>query len=105
MDMNNTLNKGVSYPIIRINDHYFSDNEIQKFSMESGYYKNYNDYQDFHKPMVGFLPTFNLMVRTSNADLNKTNTIKCGDKCAVFFAQGNDMIKSMRCDFVITSCI
>lgn len=102
---NNTMNKGVTYPIIRINDHYFTDNEIFKFTVESGYYKNYQDYENFQKPVEGFIPTFTLIVQTESPDLLKTNTIKCGDKCAIFFAQGNDMIKSYRADYVITSCV
>lgn len=105
IDTNNAMNKGVTYPIIRINDHYFTEAEIMNFKMESGYYKSYHDYTEFHKPMKGFVPTFDLAIHTQATDLEKNNAIKCGDVCSVFFAQGHGMIKSMRCDFVITSVI
>ena len=101
----NLYNKGTTYPIIRINDHYFTQDEIQEFSMECGYYKDYTDYAKYKMPITGFLPTMRLIVRTANPDLLKTNHIKQGDRCAVFFSASHQMIKSMRCDFRITSCV
>lgn len=101
----NLYNKGTTYPIIRINDHYFTQEEIQEFSMECGYYKDYTDYAKYKMPLTGFLPTMRLIVRTANPDMLKTNHIKQGDRCAVFFSASHQMIKSMRCDFRITSCI
>lgn len=102
---NNLYNKGTTYPIIRINDHYFTQQEIQEFSMECGYYKDYTDYAKYRMPITGFLPTMRLIVRTANPDMLKTNHIKQGDRCAVFFSASHQMIKSMRCDFRITSCV
>lgn len=102
---NNLYNKGTTYPIIRINDHYFTQEEIQEFSMECGYYKDYTDYAKYKMPVTGFLPTMRLIVRTQNPDLLKTNHIKQGDRCAVFFSASHQMIKSMRCDFRVTSCV
>lgn len=102
---NNLYNKGTTYPIIRINDHYFTQQEIQEFSMECGYYKDYTDYAKYKMPITGFLPTMRLIVRTANPDMLKTNHIKQGDRCAVFFSASHQMIKSMRCDFRITSCV
>lgn len=102
---NNLYNKGTTYPIIRINDHYFTQQEIQEFSMECGYYKDYTDYAKYRMPITGFLPTMRLIVKTANPDMLKTNHIKQGDRCSVFFSASHQMIKSMRCDFRITSCV
>ena len=102
---NNLYNKGTTYPIIRINDHYFTQEEIQLFSMECGYYKDYTEYAKYKMPITGFLPTMRLIVRTQNPDLLKTNHIKQGDRCAVFFSAAHQLIKSMRCDFRITSAV
>lgn len=97
--------KGVVYPIIRINDHYFTEYEIQYFSCETGYYKNFYDYGRYKMPISGFIPTFKLIVVSSNPDLLKTNFVKNGDRCAVFFTSSHSMIKSIRCDFRITNVI
>lgn len=98
-------NKGTDFPIIRINDHYFLQEEIMKFSMETGYYKDYTEYKRVGYPLSGFLPTMRLIVRLQNPDLLKTEHIKQGDRCSVFFTSTNKMIKSMRCDFRITSAV
>lgn len=102
---NNVLNKGTTYPIIRINDHYFQDTEITYFSMETGMYKNYYDYQLYQMPITGFIPTMKLIVTTSNRGILKQNLIKQGDRCSVFFSANHKMVKSMRCDFRITSAV
>ena len=76
---NNLANKGTTYPIIRINDHYFLDSEIVYFSMETGMTKNYYDYQQFQAPISGFLPTMKLIITTSNPGMLKQDYIKNGD--------------------------
>lgn len=98
-------NKGTTYPIIRINDHYFTDDEIQYFSMETGYYKNYYDYEHYKMPVSGFLPTFKLIAVSANANLLKTDFVKQGDRCAVFFSSSHSMVKSIRCDFRVTNVV
>ncbi len=102
---NNIMNKGTLYPIIRINDHYFQQNEIEFFSMETGYYKNFYDYATFKMPITGFIPTMKLIAYTSNPNLLKRNFVKQGDRCSVFFTSNHIMVKSMRCDFRITNVV
>ena len=102
---NQWYNKGTVYPIIRINDHYFNDTEIQHFSMETGYYKNFYDYQTYQMPLTGLLPTMRLIVSTTDPGLLKKDFVKQGDRCSVFFQSGHSMIKSMRCDFRITNVV
>ena len=94
LDYNSVKNKGVVFPIIRINDHYFTAEEIKDFYIESGYYKNYHEYQTLKFPMTGFVPTMHLVIHTFSPDLLKNNQIKSGDKAAVFFSNGGGMIKS-----------
>ena len=100
---NNLMNKGTVYPIIRIRDHYFSDDEIQYFSMETGFRKSYYDYAIYKNPITGFLPTMTLIITTTSKSLLKKEIVTNGDRCSVFFTSGNQMIKSMRCDFRITN--
>ena len=102
---NSLKNKGTTYPIIRINDYYVMPEEIQHFSMETGYYKNYYDYETYRMPMNGFIPTFKLIVVSANPQLLKTDFIKQGDRCAVFFSASHSMVKSIRCDFRVTNVI
>ena len=97
--------KGVSCPIIRINDHYFQEEEIIYFSMETGMTKNYYDYQLYQIPLSGFLPTMKLIINTSNPGMLKQDHVKQGDRCAVFFSSNHGMVKSMRCDFRITNVV
>ena len=104
-DENELSTKGTTYPIIRINDHYFLQEEIEWFSMETGYYKDYTEYKYKGYPETGFLPTMRLIVKVQNPDLLKTNHIKQGDRCSVFFTSAHPMVKSMRCDFKITSAV
>ena len=103
LDNNTIMNKGTVYPIIRINDHYCSQEEIHEFYVESGYFKDYKDYQAFHHPVSGFVPTFHLVLYTTSPDLLKNNQVKSGDICAVFFSSGGGLIKSMRIDFIINT--
>jgi len=44
LDFNTVKNKGVVFPIIRINDHICSEEEIREFYIETGYFKNYHEY-------------------------------------------------------------
>ena len=81
-----TLEVGVTYPIIRINDYYFSAEEIDYMEIAS----------------TAFVPTLRLDIVTTNNDLLKTNTVKEGDVVAIFCSPGHGMIKSLRCDFLIT---
>lgn len=101
----NIANKGTQYPIIRINDHTYNDSEIQYFSMETGFRKNYMEYGIYQQPITGFLPTMTLIVTSTNKSIIKTEQVKNGDRCAVFFTTGHKMIKSMRCDFRVTNVI
>lgn len=102
---NELASKGTAYPIIRINDHYFQQNEIIYFSMETGMTKNYYDYQLYQIPKSGFLPTMKLIINTSNPSMLKQDHVKQGDRCAVFFSSNHGMVKSMRCDFRITNVV
>ena len=105
LDFNTIKNKGVVFPIIRINDHYFSSSEIEEFSIETGFYKNYHDWKKYKFPKTGFVPTMRLVVTSTASDLLKRNIIKSGDKCAVFFSSGGGIIKSYRADYLITSVV
>lgn len=105
LDVNMNMNKGIAYPIIRINDHYCVYEEIVEFYIESGFYKDYREYMSIGKPSTGFVPTLHLILRTSSPDLLKSNQIKSGDKCAVFFRSGGGLIKSYRGDYIITSVV
>ena len=77
---------GQSFPIIRINDYYVASSEIMSFEIET----------------IGFIPVCRLTIKSANNHLLKNDTIKEGDKMAVFCAPGHGMIKSLRCDFLIT---
>lgn len=101
---NSILNKGIVYPMLRINDHYFLPEEITEFYVESGYYKDYHDYFTYGHMESGFVPTCKLIVTSASADLMKGNEIKVGDRLAVFFHGGGAMVKSYRADFIIRSC-
>ena len=77
---------GQSFPIIRINDYYVAASEIMAFEIET----------------IGFIPIARLSIKSTNNHLLKNDTIKEGDKMSVFCAPGHGMIKSLRCDFLIT---
>lgn len=77
---------GVCYPLLRINDHYFTDEDIVEFTLAC----------------EGFLPTIEVYIETSFNDLIKDNTIKDGDICSVFLNPAHDAIKSYRGDYQIT---
>ena len=102
---NMVKNKGRVYPIIRINDHFFTPEEIDEFYIETGYFKNYHEYQKIKIPRTGFVPTVKLVVTSASPDLLKNNQIKSGDKMAVFMTSGGGMVKSYRGDYLIKSCI
>lgn len=105
LDPNAFRNKGTVFPFIRINDHYFTEDEIVEFYIESGYYKNYHDYKNIKIPRTGFVPTIHIILKTASTDLLKQNQIKSGDKIAVFISNGGGMVKSYRADYVINSCV
>ena len=73
---NELSSKGTTFPIIRINDHYFQEQEIIFFSMETGMTKNYFDYQLYQVPLSGFLPTMKLIITTSNPGMLKQDHVK-----------------------------
>ena len=52
--------------------------------METGYYKNYNEYEIYQMPLTGVLPTMRLIVTTSDPGLLKKDFVKQGDRCSVF---------------------
>lgn len=84
-DKINTI--GFVYPLLRINDHYFSNNDVKYFSLET----------------VGFIPTIEVILECTFNDMLKTNQIKDGDLCSVFINPGHGSIKSYRGDFQITN--
>ena len=105
LDPNGFRNKGTVYPFIRINDHYFTADEIVEFYIESGYYKNFHDYKNIKIPRTGFVPTIHMILKTASSDMLKQNQIKSGDKIAVFISNGGGMVKSYRADYVINSVV
>lgn len=105
LDPNMFKNKGTVYPLIRINDHVFTAEEIVEFYIETGYFKNYHEYKTLKIPRTGFVPTVHLVISTAAPDLLKGNQIKSGDKMAVFLSPGGGMVKSYRGDYLITSCV
>jgi len=74
---------GFTYPLLRINDHYYTNNDIVYFSLET----------------TGFIPTIMVKLECSYNDILKANSIKDGDKCSVFINPGHGTIKSYRGDF------
>jgi hypothetical protein len=56
----------------------------------------------FEIESIGFIPITRLTIKSANNHLLKNDTIKEGDKMSVFCAPGHGMIKSLRCDFLIT---
>ena len=80
------LDVGFAYPLLRINDHYYTNNDITYFELDS----------------TGFIPTIMVKLECSYNDILKTNSIKDGDKCSVFINPGHGTIKSYRGDFQIT---
>jgi hypothetical protein len=80
---------GVTYPLIRINDHYFSPDEIKSFELST----------------IGFVPTAKLHFVIKSTTMLKNNIVKDGDMMAVFVQPTTAAYKSLRCDFLITTCI
>lgn len=105
IDINMHRNKGTVYPVIRINDAIITEQEIVEFYVESGFFKSYTEYKTIKIPRSGFLPTVHLIINTVSPALLKNDIIKSGDKMAVFMSAGGGMVKSLRCDFVITSVV
>lgn len=105
VDLNMHRNKGTVYPIIRINDAIISEQEIVEFYVESGFFKSYTEYKTIKMPRSGFLPTVHLIINTVSPALLKSDIVKSGDKMAVFMSAGGGMVRSLRCDFVITSVV
>lgn len=85
---NQVLSKGITYPLIRIKDHYFNVDEIDYMQID----------------VKDFIPTIELHVSTIFKDLMKDNLITAGEKCSVYInSDGDNVVKSLRCDFVITN--
>ena len=82
-----TMAIGFMYPLLRINDHYYGENDIKYFSMET----------------IGFIPTIEVTLECTYNDILKSNMIKDGDKCSVYINPGHGTIKSYRGDFQITN--
>jgi len=80
---NKIMLTGFAYPLLRINDHYYGENDIKYFSIES----------------VGFIPTIQVTLECVFNDILKGNQIKDGDKCSVFINPNHGTIKSYRGDF------
>lgn len=83
---NKAMEIGFSYPLLRINDHYYGEGDIVYFALKT----------------IGFIPTIMVKLECSFNDIIKTNAIKDGDKCSVFINPGHGTIKSYRGDFQIT---
>lgn len=79
---------GVTYPLLRINDHYFAPGEIIYFELAT----------------VNFTPTVDFRFRIKSTEMLKGNIVKDGDILAVYMAPTQAAYKSLRCDFLITSC-
>lgn len=84
---NITKQVGNVAPLIRINDAYYSSNNVAKLVMDT----------------TGFIPTIILTLVVENQDILKDNAIKEGDICSIFIQQNNPMLKSYRGDYKITS--
>ena len=84
-----TLSVGFTYPLIRINDNYYTHNSIVQFSVES----------------AGFLPKMQLRLKTIDNTVLKREMVKDGDICSVFINGGHGYIKSYRADFIITKTV
>lgn len=80
---------GRSFPIIYINDHMFSEDEIQYFKLDC----------------MGFLPTIELHIQSSSKNIIKENLPKEGDTVGVFIQYTHTLIRPLRCDFQITAAI
>lgn len=80
---------GRSYPIIYINDHIFSEDEIEYFKLDC----------------MGFLPTLELHIRSTSKNMLKENLPKEGDTVGVFIQYTHTLIRPLRCDFQITAAI
>lgn len=78
---------GFSYPIIRINDIVFGENDIVSMVISSD----------------SFLPTISLTIQYSNSTAVSSNMPKDGDIISVFCRTNTDNINYIRNDYIITS--
>lgn len=80
---------GRSFPIVYINDHMFSEDELEYLKLDC------ND----------FLPTIELHVTSRSKTIIKENLPKEGDTIGLFIQYTHTMIRPLRCDFIITAAI
>lgn len=78
---------GVQYPMIRINEYIFSKEEIINMTIDSN----------------SFLPKITLVVSCIGSKFINSELPKDGDIISVFIQTGNDVLKPIRNDYVITS--
>ena len=76
----------VSFPLIKINDYIFSENEIEFFRISS----------------KGVLPTVLIRVRMINDLFLAANMPKDGDIISVMIRQSSDTLQPIRNDYVVT---
>lgn len=76
----------VRYPLIKINDYIFGEEEIEHFTIDSR----------------NFLPTITLTVQFSNELFVSKNLPKDGDIISVMIRNKSDLLKPIRNDYVIT---
>ena len=80
---------GFSFPLIKINDHMYTHNDIKKCVIST----------------TSFIPTIELLLETNSNDILKNNSIKDGDIIQVFINPGHGMIKSYRADYIINNAM
>ena len=76
----------LNYPLIKINDYYFADSEINSMTINS----------------QGFLPTITLSVTLTNRLFLSKHMPKDGDIISVMIRNKNDILTPIRNDYVIT---
>jgi len=76
----------LSYPLIKINDYFFADSEIDSFTINSN----------------GFLPTISLTVTLMNRLFLSKHMPKDGDVISVMIRNKSDSLNPIRNDYVIT---
>lgn len=80
---------GRSFPIVYINDHMFSEDEIVYMKIDC----------------MGFLPTIELHVSSHSKSIVKENLPKEGDTIGVFIQYTHTLIRPLRCDFQINAAV